>query len=438
MNLHGQRTFVGFGFGAIQAGLLALEAYRSGNFERLVLAEVAPDLVRAIRADNGHYGINVAYLDRVESVRVGPVEIYDPAHEADRAQLVDAVGEASEVATAIPSVRFYKDDTPGSVHRILALGLLEGGDRPRVVYTAENHLAAAEHLREAVLEAAPEDKRGRILAHTCFVNTVIGKMSALVTGVDQIAAAGLVPIAPDVPKAFLVESFRHILISPVNFPGGIEFSRGLDAFEEKVRLEPFEAAKLYGHNALHALVGYVAAALKLVRLEELRSRPALLERLHQGFLDEAGAALVARWRGSDPLFTDKGFRSYVDDLFERMLNPYLGDLVERITRDPARKLGWNDRLIGAMRLALDHDIMPANLALGAAAALYALHPAAIETPDRTAAWLAPIWRDEAPDPTEKTTLTKTIITLISEALERVRVLATDAEVRAKRTHSRGK
>ena len=32
-------TFVGFGFGAIQAGLFLYEAYRSGNFGRLVVAE---------------------------------------------------------------------------------------------------------------------------------------------------------------------------------------------------------------------------------------------------------------------------------------------------------------------------------------------------------------------------------------------------------------
>ena len=45
MALTGTRTYVGFGFGAIQAGLFLYEAYRSGNFARLVVAEVLPDLV---------------------------------------------------------------------------------------------------------------------------------------------------------------------------------------------------------------------------------------------------------------------------------------------------------------------------------------------------------------------------------------------------------
>jgi mannitol-1-phosphate 5-dehydrogenase len=53
----------------------------------------------------------------------------------------------------------------------------------------------------------------------------------------------------------------------------------------------------------------------------------------------------------------------------RMLNPFLGDLVDRVARDPMRKLGWDDRLVGTMRLALSQGILPRRFALGAAAAL---------------------------------------------------------------------
>ena len=57
------------------------------------------------------------------------------------------------------------------------------------------------------------------------------------------------------------------------------------------------------------------------------------------------------------------------DLMERMVNPWLNDLVARVIRDPRRKLGWNDRLIGTMRLVLDAGIAPRRFAEGAAAAL---------------------------------------------------------------------
>ena len=52
-----------------------------------------------------------------------------------------------------------------------------------------------------------------------------------------------------------------------------------------------------------------------------------------------------------PMFSPTGFRAFVDDLMVRMINPYVRDTIARVGRDPARKLGWNDRLVGAMRLA---------------------------------------------------------------------------------------
>jgi hypothetical protein len=43
-------TFVGFGFGPIQTGLMLCEAIESGGFERFVIAEVDQDLVDGVRA----------------------------------------------------------------------------------------------------------------------------------------------------------------------------------------------------------------------------------------------------------------------------------------------------------------------------------------------------------------------------------------------------
>jgi hypothetical protein len=47
------RTFVGFGFGPIQAGLFLAEAQSLGNFRRLVVAEVQADVVDGSARRNG-------------------------------------------------------------------------------------------------------------------------------------------------------------------------------------------------------------------------------------------------------------------------------------------------------------------------------------------------------------------------------------------------
>ena len=53
-------TFVGFGFGAIQGGLFLPEAYRSKNFDRLVVSEIDEEAVGHLRQANGSYSFNIA------------------------------------------------------------------------------------------------------------------------------------------------------------------------------------------------------------------------------------------------------------------------------------------------------------------------------------------------------------------------------------------
>ena len=166
-----------------------------------------------------------------------------------------------------------------------------------------------------------------------------------------------------------MEEFNRILITQIRLPG---FKRGIEVFIEKPDLLPFEEAKLYGHNAVHALIGYLAARKGCRFMSEASDDPALMKLAREAFLEESGPALIARHRGLDPLFTPAGYQAYADDLLERMTNPYLRDRTERVTRDTPRKLSWDDRLIGTMRLALNAGVTPHRFALGAAAALDSL------------------------------------------------------------------
>jgi mannitol-1-phosphate 5-dehydrogenase len=375
-----KRTFVGFGFGAIQSGLFAYEAWRSGHFDRLVVAEVMPQVVATVRGNGGRYGLNVAAPTGIERHTVGPIEIRNPNDEADREVLIAAVAEAAELATALPSVKFYGEGKPGDVVDILARGL----NRKRadaklpaaVIYTGENHNHAAEILTQAL---APRMGGSLAAARVQVLNTVIGKMSGVVTDPAQMAEQALQPLAPDAPRAFLVEAFNRILITKIDLPG---FRRGIDVFEEKNDLLPFEEAKLYGHNATHALIGYLLRGEGAVYMSEASQKPAVLNLAREAFLLESGGALCRKYNGLDRLFTAAGYRDYVVDLLERMTNPHLRDAVERITRDTRRKLGWDDRLVGTMRLALGQGIEPLRYARGAAAAVRQLAVEESATPER--------------------------------------------------------
>jgi mannitol-1-phosphate 5-dehydrogenase len=423
------RTFVGFGFGAIQAGLFLAEAHLSRNFDRLVVAEVLPHVVTAVRAA-GVYTVNIGHADRIEALAVGPLEIYNPAVTPDREALVAAVAAASELATALPSVDYYARGANESVAAILAAGLRRKAEQQgplAVVYTAENHTEAAHRLKAAVLALVPGPEQAQVMSRVQFLDTIIGKMSGAPEAQTKSApdAPGLAPIAPGLDRAFLVEAFNRILIDQVARPGMVgarhldptwaAYQRGIEVFVEKAELQPFAQAKLYGHNAGHALSAYLAYKLGLNRIDELAARPDVLQFVREAMLLESGVPLRRRYADADPMFSPAGFRAYVDDLLVRMMNPYVQDTVARVGRDPARKLGWNDRLIGALRLAAGEigdesrgvvaRQRPFRYAVGAAAALDWLSVPLADRPQ----YLRELWAVDQPDVSEAQQMTEEIV-----------------------------
>ena len=316
----------------------------------------------------------------------------------------------------------YVSEGPASLHHVLAEGLKNKATQrgPRaVVYAAENHNHAAEKLEEATLGELPASMNTAIRARVQFLNTVIGKMSGVKSDVGLIREHGLTTMAPEDDRAFLVEVFNKILITRIELyddDGDLSFRRGIEVFEEKEDLLPFEEAKLYGHNATHALAAYVGALLGARRIAELDSIPGALEFLRAAFIEESGETLIRKHDGVDPLFTPDGYEYYADDLLDRMINPFLLDTVERVGRDPARKLGWNDRLVGTIREALKQGVEPRRYAFGAAAALAMMDPSNLDQgfPAREA--LEPIWSDSSTTDGEKSA----VLDRIEAGLQRIR------------------
>jgi mannitol-1-phosphate 5-dehydrogenase len=368
----GEHVFVGFGFGPIQAGLFAKEAFESGNFRRIVVAEIDQRLVDAVRSNHGTYYVNVARSDCVEAVRIDGVELFNPVRDNE---VRAALAEATEITTCLPSVSFYDSDKPDTVAALIAEGLRTRTSDATIVYAAENNNHAAEFLERAVerrlhrstgiLPVNQDSMGGTPMRRVQFLNTVIGKMSQVVTDPAEIALRGLAPIAPGIDRAFLVEEFNRILVSKTTVP---DFEPGIRVFIEKDDLLPFEEAKLYGHNAIHALLGFIGTIKGYAKMPELKADASLMQVAREAFIRESGGALVRKYASlRDDLFTGTGYGRYADDLLERITNPYLADTTARASRDVVRKLGVNDRIFGTMALALEHGIEPVNMAMGALA-----------------------------------------------------------------------
>ena len=184
-----KHIFTGFGFGPIQSGLFASEAYAGGRFDRIVIAEVDQRLVSAVSANNGRYAVNIANNDGIEIRHIEGIEIYNPNVAADREKLLDALRQSTEICTSLPSVNYYAMGQY-SVASLIAQGLQSNTAPATIVYTAENNNHAAEILEEKVT-AESNSSFGRPVQ---FLNTVIGKMSQVITDPRVIAAKGIEPI----------------------------------------------------------------------------------------------------------------------------------------------------------------------------------------------------------------------------------------------------
>jgi len=360
-----EHKFTGFGFGPIQAGLFVKEAYQSGNFSRLVVGEVDNELVEAVRQNNGCYHINIARDDGIEHLKIEGVELLNPGDAEDRERLLESLAESTEIATCLPSVEFYtrgRDSIAGLIARAVA----KSPATPRLIYTAENNNHAAEILSEAVSSVGEQEA----VEYSRFLNTVIGKMSRVVRGRDEIRRLQLRPIVRGFERAFLVEEFNNILVTRANIP---DFRPGIAVFVEKEDLLPFEEAKLYGHNAIHAMLAYLGSLKGHKKMIDLTDDPLIMDAARKAFINESGKALIRKYgRLGEDLFTENGYTEYADDLLRRITNPYLADTVERAGRDPLRKLAPADRIFGTMSLVLANGVRPRRIAMGALAAIAVL------------------------------------------------------------------
>ena len=353
------KTFVGFGFGAIQGGLFLPEAFRSGNFSRLVVSEIEPDLVSQIRQAGGSYFCNVAEADHVRLEEITGLEIFNPLVPSDREKLVDAIACASELCTALPSYTLYDAGQEASVASLLAEGLerklTESSLPSAVVYAAENDSRAASRLQNTCRKYLSNSLGERVT----FSETVIAKMCSVVLDQERIGKENLREVTTGAQKSFLVEAFDKILVEE-RVPR--DFERGITQFIPKPDLDPFALTKFHGHNAIHYCLGLEAKERGMTFMHQAGDDAELMTWAKEAFVNEAGVGLRNEFKNfEDDLFTQDGFAAYSEDALERMVNPYLRDPIDRVTRDPKRKLGWDDRLVGSIRYAMNARINPKKM-----------------------------------------------------------------------------
>lgn len=339
------KTFIGIGAGPIQTGIYVAGA-ADGGFDRIVLAEVEPTLVAALKQHHS-ITVNTAEADRITTRTYENIEVFNPNDPNDLPQLIEIAKDALAFNTALPATKFYKFCAPW-----MKEAFAKNPAGRRYIYTSENSTTAAADLKVAMGVEYPE---------TYYLDTVIGKMS-------KVFAAGeseLPTLTPGFAKGHLVEAFNTIYTSSA--PGIEEV--GIQNLFAKADLVPFEEAKLYGHNANHLLLALLAAERGCNSMSEAAKFPEIVEYTLQALLQESGAALCKKYAGVDEYFEPANWEAWARELVRRMISPLLSDAIDRVARDLTRKLGWEDRLIGAIRLCQAQGVPCPRLLHGAQIAL---------------------------------------------------------------------
>lgn len=309
--------------------------------------------------------INPVVLERLNSDRSYPIRVVgNGSYEEITVQNVRAVSAAdpeavaAEIASADLMATAVGVNVLARIAAPIAAGLKkrwrDGRQDPLNIIICENLLDANHYLAKLVKEQLGDAEKALFEERVGLVEASIGRMVPVMTTEMQEGN----------PLRVWVEPFCQLPVDKAAFKGDIP------AIKNMVPFAPFDfyiQRKLFMHNMGHATVAYLGFLKGVTYIWEAVSDSGI-RLIALRALQESGAAL-AKDHGVD----SNTLLEHAEDLLYRFGNQLLGDTVERVGKDPVRKLAPNDRLVGAARLCEQKGIEPVYIAVGLAAG-YIFHP----------------------------------------------------------------
>ncbi|MFK4728655.1 mannitol-1-phosphate 5-dehydrogenase [Agromyces mediolanus] len=313
-------TAVHFGAGNIGRGFVGLLLHEAGY--EVVFADVDRDLIARLDAAERYTVHEVGAGARDHAVtRFRAID----SGAADPSALVAELAGAALVTTAV-GPRVLRFIAP---HVLAALRARPAGLPPLGVMACENAINATDLLRDEVVALAEPGEWAELAPRAVFANTAVDR---------------IVPGQPDASSLDVtVEAFFEWAIERGPFAGDEPRIPGAHFVDE---LAPYIERKLFTVNTGHATTAYAGALAGHHRLSAALADPAV-RAVVEGALGETSALIVAEHG-----FSRAEQDAYRERILERFANPELPDTVERVGRQPLRKLSRHERFIApAARLA---------------------------------------------------------------------------------------
>ncbi|GAK42392.1 mannitol dehydrogenase [Paenibacillus sp. TCA20] len=262
--------------------------------------------------------------------------------------IVNTIEEADIITTAVGP----------NVLKIIASTLAAGIEARRAsgqgtlnIIACENMVGASSHLKEQVYTHLSAEARAYADEHVGFANCSVDRIVPPYEG-ENILDVG-------------VESFYEWIVEEPSLKGETPHIPGMKLTDN---LLAYVQRKLFTLNTGHAITAYLGFLAGTDTIEESINNEAIREVVRQA-MEESGEALIKK-HGFDK---DEHY-NYIDKIENRFKNPYIRDEVIRVGREPLRKLGANDRLVGPANMAIEYGLPHEGLLTGIAAALHYDNP----------------------------------------------------------------
>ncbi|HDU8578186.1 mannitol-1-phosphate 5-dehydrogenase [Vibrio antiquarius] len=327
--------------------------FGAGNIGRGFIGKLLADAeVEVTFAD-----VDAPLVDQLSHKQEYKVKVVGTECQIDTVTHVTAVNSASDdvidrivktdlVTTAVgPNVL---DIIAKTIAKGIAKRFEAGNNAPLNIIACENMVRGTTHLK------------GEVYKH--LDKSLHAKADELVGFVDS-AVDRIVPpaeAANDDPLEVTVESFSEWIVDEQQFKGDIPNIAGM---EKTNNLMAFVERKLFTLNTGHCITAYLGCLKGHRTIREAIEDPSIHAEVKQA-MHESGEVLIKRYG-----FDRDMHNAYIEKILGRFANPYLVDEVDRVGRQPIRKLGANDRLVKPLLGTIEYGTENQTLLKGIAAAL---------------------------------------------------------------------
>lgn len=221
--------------------------------------------------------------------------------------------------------------------------------------TCENWKEPARILKEGVEAGIAPEAREYLDNYVGFTESVIMR-----SGIE--APKELLKKDPLIVN---VQNYWHLPVDAARVKGSLP---DIKYMEHLTGFAGFLERKFYTYNAANGTTSFVGALLGYKVLAEAAHDERILKLL-DGVYQETGKALSMKHG-----ISLEEQMAFAKTSLNKLQDYTIVDSIERNARDPQRKLGKDDRLVGSARMVLSCGIRPENLCTAIASAIYYRNP----------------------------------------------------------------